>query len=192
MDAFLQQRDIVEPAPYSVKQKKTYDFCSFDETIKRRKKTSEGECFLCKFGATDQARETHQNIKRMLEIIRDGILRLPLDMIAKDVSEFYTRHIYNIATNNGQQLPEFTPEDVRRHIEFHITAPSIILAVRMSRTRELIQYVEDHIVKADEDGNVTIDHKAIKSLVDLSKELKSLMDSTPKTSFMNDRFLETM
>jgi hypothetical protein len=197
MEAFLQLNgnELHDPSSFNIqkrKKKQSYTYGSFDGSIKRRKQSSEGDCFLCKYGATDEAREQHTNIKQMLKIIRSGILRIPLDMLAKDVSDFYNEYIYKIGKNGDQKLPEFTPQDVRIHIEHHITAPSIVLAVRIIRTRELLQFLENHLTKIDEDGNDEIDYKAIKCVVDLSKELSSLMNQTPQSSFMSDRFLETI
>lgn len=163
---------------------------SFNESIKRRPKGSEGDCFLCKFASSDHARESQKNIRQMLSMIKNGIKRKSLHNTASDVAKFYKSEIHEKSTNSGKELPIFTTTDVMNHIEFHIKSPSIVMAVEMEKIRDSISFVRDHIAKGDDDGNIEIDHKAVKSLVELYKELKSMYALPASNSFLNDKYLE--
>lgn len=172
------------------RKRKTTTHRDFDECIRRRPEASEGDCFLCKFGSTDKAREKHENIRHMLTMIKVGMKRQSVNDISVDVANFYNEAIYKVGTNAGAGLPIFTKRDVQNHIEFHIKTPSIVMAVEMEKIRDSISFVRNHIVKCDDEGNVEIDHKAIKSLVELYKELKSMYTLSNSNSFLSDKYLE--
>lgn len=176
-----------DPQPVGKRNRKKtiWNHIDFDQGVKRRKSSNEGECFLCKYGASDQARETHEHIRNMLSLIRDGLTRLPLDVLSSDVAEYYAEYI------RDENLPEFSQHDVMTHIQHHITSPTVIMVTRIQRIREMICFVEDHVVKQSEDGQIEVDTKMVKSLVDLTRELTNLMNQAPRQSFLSDKYLES-
>jgi len=190
MNAFLLQHNAPDQQEYHPRKRKSTSNRTFDEAIRRRPAASEGDCFLCKFGSTNQARETHENIRNMLEMIKNGMQRQSVVDVSTDVAKFYESEIRNSSTNGGNQLPVFTSRDVQNHIEYHIKTQSIVFAVEAEKLRDCIRFVRDNIVKCDDDGNVEIDNKAIKSLVDLYKELKSIYVTPRTNSFLSDSYLE--
>lgn len=199
-DTFVIQSDDFDTSydPPSVgrrKKKTSWHHIDFDQGVKRRKSSNEGECFLCKYGASDQARETHEHIRSMLKLIRDGLTRLPLDVLASDVAEYYRVNILEKSLSDGSSsngnLPEFSQQDVTIHIQHHITSPTVIMVTRIQRIREMICFVEDHVVKRSDDDQIEIDTKMVKSLVDLTRELTNLMNQAPRQSFLSDKYLES-
>lgn len=161
------------------------EYVEYDEAIKRRVDPRESRCFLCVHGSTSEAKRNRQHIAALTKIIKETITSVPISRVAADLHEYFEAKIKPV-----QPDLEFSRKDAETHIMYHMKAPTVILMVRIERTRDIIRYIEDHIISDDGEGQVKIDHKLLKSLIDYSKELRDLVQQSPHNSFLFDEFVD--
>ena len=73
MDDFLGggSRSSIKPGKESstriiIAKKRTAEYCKFNDEIRRRKKSSEIDCFMCNYAAGDTARGSKDNVNTSL------------------------------------------------------------------------------------------------------------------------------
>lgn len=145
-------------------------------------------CFLCEYG-----NKTYDNSPdfgcrpyvALLRLIKLNYPHMTLEELGECCAEYYLRTIeapmeIYIARHNLDRkafsLPSMTGEMFARHIGRHNFDPIVMIGESIRRTDEMLDVVQNRIVKRSDDS---IDHKAVDSFAKLQKLKISLM-TTPR------------
>jgi hypothetical protein len=142
-------------------------------------------CFGCQWGAHGHRPVDNTKIQDLVDLFKNLIHggSTTIENIARIVSDTYRRTIQIPARRHGQELPDWPPAVVKRHIE-NMTEPQIVNKLLIRKNLALLNNVFNDAVQYDaESGRTKTSIPACTMWCRLLRENRELYRQVPKEAF---------
>jgi hypothetical protein len=143
-------------------------------------------CFGCMYGGAGVKDNVTLNGLHLLFTDNFGVVSNAA--LASLMSEYYTQHVVTTLQN----APPWPVAAIIEHIEQHMIEPTVVACTAIQNLREIERMLLDEIRLVDDgkDGKEKkIDHKTLKSLLDVQRQIMAWFNSRPTKQLFYDETL---
>ena len=148
---------------------------SLRDIKKRRKNQCGGSCFLC--GRAGFASDDSTAIGRLYKLYRTEYSNHSQDELFLNMETFFREEIYTLYNEQGLDCPILDAEQLKVHFLEHNIEPSSYVAEEIRALRDVATVMKGNLFEENEDGNVDVNQKQLKSLISLQQQIISLYGS---------------
>lgn len=172
------------PVPGFEEETITYQRCvrerpgkkvSLRDVKKRRKEQHGGHCFLC--GRAGFASDDTTAIGRLYKLYRTEYANHSQEELFKNMETFFREEIYTLYNEQGLDCPILDADQLKEHFLEHNIEPSSYVAEEIRALRDVATVMKANLFEENEDGNVDVNQKQLKSLIALQQQIISLYGS---------------
>lgn len=141
-------------------------------------------CFGCVYiGEIESGATSFEEVTALFKIIRKCISKMDPISLAIDIANRYRviqRDVNAHLRDHEQPLPDWDAASILEHIRYHNTDPEMQTWLQIVEYQELRKVaIRASVVKNTETGEVQIDEKQAKMVVEFTKMIESLYKSDP-------------
>ena len=134
-------------------------------------------CFGCDYGAATPD-ESQPALRALWQLFTDNFGRqMSNQNLAELMHEFFESEIRKPMLEQDEVCPEWPVGMILEHIEEHIIEPTVTCANQIRSLKHIERVLFDQVQLENDGGETRIDHKALRGILDVQKQIQALYNS---------------